>query len=81
MDLGAGRWEWSPEVAALFGFEARSAPADFQEWQRKVFVDDVPKIRAALDAAKESGAFYVEFRVGEPGWSVPVAGGQGTGCQ
>ena len=66
MDLGAGRWEWSPEVAALFGFETSSAPADFQEWQRRVFVDDVPKIRAALDAAKESGAFYVEFRVANP---------------
>ena len=23
MDLGAGRWEWSPEVAALFGFDRR----------------------------------------------------------
>ena len=66
MDLVGGRWEWSPEVAALFGFEARSAPADFQEWQRNVFVDDAPKIRAALDAARESGTFYVEFRVVNP---------------
>ena len=66
MDFSAGRWEWSPEVAALFGFEEGSAPADFQEWQRKVFVDDIPKICAALDVARESGAFYVEFRVASP---------------
>ena len=52
----AEQWDWSPQVAALFGFEARTAPADFEEWQRNVFVDDVPKIRAALEAAKESGA-------------------------
>ena len=29
----------------------------------RVFADDVPKIRAALEAAQESGDFYVEFRV------------------
>ena len=39
------------------------AHANFEELLRSVFVDDAPKIRAALEAAKESGTFYVEFRV------------------
>ena len=32
-------------------------------WENMVFVDDVPKIRAAVEAATQSGNFYVEFRV------------------
>ena len=56
-------WEWSPQVAALFGARsAGSADAIFAGWERTVFVDDVPKLRAALEAATESGSFYVEFR-------------------
>jgi PAS domain S-box-containing protein len=63
LDPVSQQWSWSPQVAALFGTDQHAAPANFEESLRSVFVDDAPKIRAALEAAKESGTFYVEFRV------------------
>ena len=62
-DPASRQWSWSPQVAALFGVDQHAASANFEESLRSVFVDDAPKIRAALEAAKESGTFYVEFRV------------------
>jgi PAS domain S-box-containing protein len=63
LDPVSQQWSWSPQVAALFGVDQHAAPANFEQSLRSVFVDDAPKIRAALEAAKESGTFYVEFRV------------------
>ena len=63
LDLAGSAWSFTPNVAALFGLSAETAPAAFEEWLRVVFVDDVPKIRHALDAAREADSFYVEFRV------------------
>jgi PAS domain S-box-containing protein len=63
MDLASKRWRWRPQVAVLFRLDPKTAPAEFEEWQRAIFVDDVPKIRAAFEAAKGSGDYYVEFRV------------------
>jgi PAS domain S-box-containing protein len=63
LDLSIGEWAWSPAVASLFGFTNDRAPERFEEWLQAVFVDDVPKIRHAIDTAKASGGFYVEFRV------------------
>jgi PAS domain S-box-containing protein len=62
LDLASMEWTWSPLVAAVFGLDD-AAPTNFEDWYRTVFVDDAPKIRSAMEAAKESGAFYVEFRV------------------
>jgi hypothetical protein len=62
-DFAAERWEWSAAAAGLLGFDQKEAPWRFEEWQRTVFVDDIPKIRAAIEAAEDSGNFYVEFRV------------------
>jgi PAS domain S-box-containing protein len=62
-DLRSGQWEHRPAVANLFGLDPANAPAEFEEWQQLIFVDDVPKLRAAMEAARESGEFYVEFRV------------------
>ena len=56
-------WAWSPSVATLFGFSAENAPQAFEEWLKVAFVDDAPKVRHALDIARDSGSFYVEFRV------------------
>src|SRR5688572_3240176 len=63
MDLGTGRWQGSPEAVVLFGLDPQSALASFTDCLKSVFVDDIPKIQGAMDAAKETGAFYVEFRV------------------
>jgi PAS domain S-box-containing protein len=63
LDLSTRHWAWSPPVAILFGFSGETAPAALDEWFKAVFVDDVPKIRHAFDSARDSGSFYVEFRV------------------
>jgi PAS domain S-box-containing protein len=47
----------------LFGLDPENAPAPLAGWERAVFVDDLPKLRAAIEAAREGGASYVEFRV------------------
>jgi PAS domain S-box-containing protein len=72
-DFGLRKWLWAPAAMGLFGFNPDDASADFEVWQRAVFVDDVPKIRAALEGAREHG-FYVEFRVLKDGASKWLAG-------
>src|ERR1700693_3821845 len=58
-DYASSRWNWSAQAAAIFGLDEQK----LDQWEKPVFVDDVPKIRAAAEAAKQSGNFYVEFRV------------------
>ena len=58
-NYASGAWNWSAQAAAIFGFGEQS----LDHWERAAFFDDVPKIRAALEAARQSGNFYVEFRV------------------
>src|SRR6185437_2188741 len=70
LDLVSGRWDWSRQVATLFGFRPDEAEPVFTAWERVVFVDDVPKIRAAIESAKETGSYYVEFRVTHANGSV-----------
>ncbi len=65
-DLVSGEWAWTPQIALLFGFDPdgrKLLPAD---WERCVFVDDVLKLRGALDAALQNGTYYVEFRIRPP---------------
>jgi PAS domain S-box-containing protein len=59
-DRDSEKWEWRPAAASLFGFDPHSAPADFKQWLRTIFPDDVPKLLAALDSAKGSGKFRVK---------------------
>ena len=78
-ELDSKRWECAPAVAHLFGLDPEKLPAEFERWQSTIFVDDVPKIRAALDSAAERG-FYVEFRVMRDGAFKWLAGkGQADG--
>jgi PAS domain S-box-containing protein len=66
LDFASGQWAWTPQVAALFGRDPQALPATFEDSLRTVFADDAPKIRGALEAAKASGSYYVEFRVKQP---------------
>jgi PAS domain S-box-containing protein len=66
LDLTSNQWEWTPQVAVLFGFDSRNLKQSFAEWERVIFVDDVPKLHAALDRAKQTGAYRVELRVRHP---------------
>jgi hypothetical protein len=51
MDVGSGSWDWSEQVAVLFGLDPNLAEPTFAPWTRVIFADDVPKIQAAFSAA------------------------------
>ena len=76
-DLVSKRWVWTPQIATLFGFDRPNAPAEFEEWLCRVFPDDALKIRNALDAACDSGSFYVEFRAKQPDGKLRWLAGKG----
>jgi PAS domain S-box-containing protein len=76
-DLVSKRWVWTPQIASLFGFDRPNAPAEFEEWLCRVFPDDALKIRNALDAACDSGSFYVEFRAKQPDGKLRWLAGKG----
>jgi len=63
LDLTTKEWRYTSRVADLFGLDPAGAGTSFKEWERAIFVDDVSKVRAALDTAAQSGSYYVEFRV------------------
>ena len=50
-DLASGEWEWTPPVARLFGFGEGAPGASFADWERVIFIDDRPKLHAAVEAA------------------------------
>jgi PAS fold len=58
-DYASSAWNWSAQAAAIFGQDEQK----LDHWERSVFVDDVPKIRAAVEGATQGGNVYVEFRV------------------
>ena len=66
MDLASRTIEWGPQVASLFGLDPAKADNKFAAWERVIFIDDVPKIHAAFDEARQHGACDVEFRVRHP---------------
>ena len=63
VDLASGEWDWTPQVASLFGATPQSPKTAIAAWARVVFPDDLPKLQAAMECAKTTGAFDVEFRV------------------
>jgi PAS domain S-box-containing protein len=76
LDLDTGNWDWSPQAAHLFGFDPARAGRSIAKWHA-VFVDDIPKIEAAIDAASQTGRFYVEFRVRHSDGSLHWIAGKG----
>ena len=66
MDLGTWTWRWGPQIVALFGADPGDGNQSFEAWEKLIFVDDVPKIRAALAGAQNAGSAHVEFRVRHP---------------
>src|SRR5665213_214557 len=57
------KWNWSAQAAAIFGLERQK----LDHWEKAVFIDDVTKIHAAVEAARPGSDCYVEFRVKHPG--------------
>ncbi len=76
-DMSTDEWEWTPHIAVLFGVDPDAAGAKFTDWERAIFVDDVPKLHAAVETAKQTGAYYTEFRVKHADGSLHWIGGRG----
>jgi len=77
LDLGTHEIRSTRQVPALFSLEPDTAPSNFQEWDRAIFVDDGPKVRAALECASQSGSYYVEFRVKQADGTLRWLAGKG----
>ena len=76
LDLASRQWHWSPQVAVLFGFDP-SREISFADLERTIFVDDLPKLQAAIETAVETGSFYVELRLRRPDDSFHWLAGSG----
>jgi hypothetical protein len=55
-DLATNTWEWTPHVAVLFGFDPETPRPSLADWQPAIFIDDVPKLRSAVEQAGEAGS-------------------------
>jgi PAS domain S-box-containing protein len=62
-DLATDAWECTPALASLFGLDGSQSRQRFADWRAVIFDEDIPKLRAAVDQAGETGAFSAEFRV------------------
>src|SRR5262245_35940562 len=76
-DLVTDACECTPKVALLFGLDPAAPPPLFADWQTAIFVDDLPKLRTAVDVANERGIYHVEFRVAHRDGSVHWIAGRG----
>jgi PAS domain S-box-containing protein len=77
LSLKSNEWEWTPQIAVLFGFDPSGSRSRFDDWEGAIFVDDVPKVRGAIEAAKNGGSFYAEFRVRHPDGTIHWLAGRG----
>src|SRR5687768_10100707 len=62
LDVEAGKWNWGEQAIMLFGLDPKLHQS-MADWQRSVFIDDLPKILDAVQASTQGNMFYVEFRV------------------
>jgi PAS domain S-box-containing protein len=76
-DLVTDTWECSTHVAVLFGFDPLTPRPLFADWQPAIFIDDVWKLRSAVETASARGPYYVEFRVTHPDGSIHWIAGKG----
>jgi PAS domain S-box-containing protein len=76
-DLITNEWKWSPHLAVLFGFDPETPRSLFADWQIAIFIDDVPKLRSAVDRAGENSPYSVEFRVTHPDGGIHWIAGRG----
>jgi PAS domain S-box-containing protein len=70
--IGAGEGEnrWSPDLEAMHGIAPGSYDSTYESWKKLVHPEDLPKVRAAIRAAQESGDVAVEYRVVHKGGAI-----------
>jgi PAS domain S-box-containing protein len=77
LDLASNELAWTPQIAVLFGIDPHTPKSSFADWERAIFIDDVPKVRAAIETATRTGNYYVEFRVRHSDGTVHWLAGKG----
>jgi hypothetical protein len=77
LDLATDHWKCSEQVVLLFSGDAQSQVSSFADVERAIFVDDVPKLHAAIEEATRRGIYKVEFRVTHTDGSVHWLAGKG----
>jgi PAS fold len=70
LDLASRRLLTTPQVAVLFGFGPGVPAPSLADWEAAIFADDVSKLRAEIEAARQTGVFVAEFRVRHPDGSI-----------
>ncbi len=70
LDLASRRLLTTPQVAVLFGFDPGVPAPSLADWEAAIFADDVSKLRAEIEAARQTGVFVAEFRVRHPDGSI-----------
>jgi PAS domain S-box-containing protein len=70
LDLLSKRLLTTPQVAVLFGFDPGVPAPTLADWEAAIFADDVSKLRAEIEAARQTGVFVAEFRVRHPDGSI-----------
>ena len=70
LNLTTHRLLTTPQVGVLFGFDPAMPDPTLADFERVIFFDDVPKLRAEMEAARQSGAFNAELRVTHPDGTV-----------
>ena len=66
LDLTSKRLLTTPYVKVLFGFDKAGSEPALADFERAIFFDDVPKLRAEMEASRQTGTFNAEFRVRHP---------------
>ncbi len=70
MGAGDGENRWSPDLEAMYGIPSGSYDGTYESWQKLVYPDDWPKVRALIDAAQESGDVAAEYRIKPKGGAI-----------
>ncbi len=63
LDLTSKRLLTTPHVRVLFGFDSAGPDPSLADFERAIFFDDVPKLRAEMESSRETGVFNAELRV------------------
>jgi PAS domain S-box-containing protein len=78
LNLATNGWEWTtPQIGVLCGFDPHAPQPSFADWEQAIFIDDVPKLRGAVEAAIKTGTFQVEIRVKHADGSLHWLAGKG----
>lgn len=70
MGAGEGENRWSPDLEAMYGIPPGSYDGTYESWQKLVYPDDWPKVRALIEAAQESGDVAAQYRIKPNGGAI-----------